>query len=95
MTISTGVIIAALSLIVAFMGLSLNKTKIIKEDGQQSAVISTKLDNIERGVDSIRIDIKANEMRVSELAESNVRLEESLKSAHKRIDRLEGRLDEN
>lgn len=89
MTVEAGVLIAALSLVVGFMGYSLNKSKTIKEDGQKSAVISTKLDNIERGVESIRIDIRANEKRIGELAEKHVRIEESLKSAHKRIDKLE------
>ena len=37
----------------------------------------------------IRIDIKANEKRVSDLSEKLVRVEESTKSAHRRIDKLE------
>ena len=74
---------------VGFMGYSLNKNKTIKEDGEQSAIISTKLDNIERGVESIRIDIKASEKRVNDLSEKLVRVEESVKSVHKRVDKLE------
>ena len=61
MTIEAGLIIAALSLILGYLGYSLNKNKSIKDEGKQDAVISTKLDNIERGVQDIRIDIKANE----------------------------------
>lgn len=90
MTIELSVLIAAVGLLIAISGFFLNKNKLIKEDGHQNAVISTKLDNIERGVESIRIDIKANEKRVSELAEKYVRMEESLKSAHKRLDKVEG-----
>ena len=97
MIVEASIIIGVLSLIIAFMGFSLNKGKTIKEDSKQNAVISTKLDNIVQGVDSIRIDIRANEKRVSELAEKNVRLEEkcfrieeSIKTAHRRLDKLEG-----
>jgi len=89
MTIEAGLIIAALSLILGYLGYSLNKNKSIKDEGKQDAVISTKLDNIERGVQDIRIDIKANEKRVSDLSEKLVRIEESTKSAHRRIDKLE------
>lgn len=89
MTIEAGLIIAALSLILGYSGYSLNKNKSIKDESKQGAVISTKLDNIERGVQDIRIDIKANEKRVSDLSEKLVRIEESTKSAHRRIDKLE------
>ena len=89
MTIEAGILIAGLSLLVGFMGYSLDKNKTIKEDGEQSAIISTKLDNIERGVESIRIDIKASEKRVNDLSEKLVRVEESVKSVHKRVDKLE------
>lgn len=90
MTIEIGILITAAGVVIAFLGFSLNKAKAIKEDGQQNAVISTKLSNIERGVDSIRIDIRANEKRISELAEKFIRNDESLKAVHKRLDKLEG-----
>lgn len=96
MNIELGLLIAFFAVVIAYLGYSLNRTKSIREDGQNTAVINTKLDNIERGVESIRIDIKANERRVSELAEKHVRIEESfyridesLKLAHKRLDKLE------
>ena len=84
-----GSLVSVLALTVTYLGYSLNRNKAIREDSQSGAVINTKLDNIERGVESIRIDIKANEKRVSEIAEKQVRIEESLKSAHKRLDKLE------
>jgi septal ring factor EnvC (AmiA/AmiB activator) len=61
----------------------------VRSDASESAVIKTKLDNISRGVESIQIDIKANEKRVSDLSERVIRVEESSKQAHKRIDKLE------
>lgn len=96
MTIETGLLVSILAVTIAFFTYKLNKTKAnnedserVKEEGKQSAVISAKLDNIERGVETIRIDIKANEKRLNDLSEKHVRLEESLKSAHRRIDKLE------
>jgi len=66
-----------------------------KNDASDSAVIRTKLDNINAGVESIRIDIKAQEMRVTGLSERVIRVEESSKQAHKRLDKMEGIAHEN
>jgi peptidoglycan hydrolase CwlO-like protein len=83
------VLCTVLSLIVGFLTFNRNRDKDVKSDASESAVIKTKLDTISSGIDSIRIDIKANEKRVSELSERLIRNEESVKSAHKRIDKLE------
>lgn len=52
--------------------------------------IPTKLDSIGKGVDDIRIDLKANEKQMSRMNEQLIRVDESTKSADKRIDKLEG-----
>jgi peptidoglycan hydrolase CwlO-like protein len=83
------VICAALTFVVGFLTFSRNRDKDVKNDASKSAVIETKLDTISSGIDSIRIDIKANEKRVTELAERVIRVEESSKQAHKRIDKFE------
>ncbi|HWO95149.1 MAG TPA: hypothetical protein VNM45_02100 [Bacillus sp. (in: firmicutes)] len=49
------------------------------------------MDTINAGGESIRIDIKANEKRVSELSERLIRVEESSKQAHKRLDKYENK----
>jgi septal ring factor EnvC (AmiA/AmiB activator) len=87
------VLCTVLALIIGFLTFSRNRDKDVKTDASESAVIKTKLDNISSGIDSIRIDIKANEMRVSDLSEKYIRIDESLKSAHKRIDNLEKKGD--
>ena len=56
-----------------------------KEEASESSEIKTSLAYISKGVDDIRIDIKANERRVSELSERVTRVEESTKSAHHRL----------
>ncbi len=66
-----------------------NRDKDIKSDAKEDGVIKTKLDAIGKGVDDIRIDLKANEKQMSRMNEQIIRVDESTKSAHKRIDKLE------
>lgn len=89
MTIEIGVLIAILSLAISYFAYSLNKTKSIKSDGQQSAEVKAELGYIRKGVDDIRIDLKANEKQMIALGERVARVEESSKQAHKRLDNLE------
>ncbi|WP_374964640.1 hypothetical protein [Lysinibacillus sp. RS5] len=95
MTVELGIVLTILSLIVAVQGYQLNKTKSIKDDGKQSAQVSAQLQYISKGVDDIRIDIKANEKQMQVLGERVTRVEESSKQAHKRIDKMEGLTHEN
>ncbi|MBY0122138.1 hypothetical protein [Bacillus sp. S/N-304-OC-R1] len=89
MTIELGVFISVLSVSIAFLGYSLNKSKAIKSDGQESAELKAELGYIRKGVDDIRIDLKANERQITALGERVTRIEESSKAAHKRLDMLE------
>lgn len=95
MSIEIGVLIAVGSFIISYLTLNRNRDKDVKNDASDSAVIRTKLDNINSGVESIRIDIKAQEMRVTGLSERVIRVEESSKQAHKRLDKMEGITHEN
>ncbi|MUK89164.1 hypothetical protein GMD78_12350 [Ornithinibacillus sp. L9] len=97
MSIEIGVLISLASIIIGIMGYQLNKQKQqneqqknVKNDATREAVIETKLDNISNGVDSIRIDLRANERQIGALGERVTRVEESSKQAHKRIDNMEG-----
>lgn len=78
-----------IGLLIGILTFNRNRDKDVKSDASNSAVIQTKLENIDQGVKSIQIDIKANEKRVSELSERVIRVEESSKQAHKRIDTIE------
>jgi hypothetical protein len=100
MTIELGVLISVLGLIIAFQGFQLNKQKSLSDqskdekrdartDAQESAKIQAQLDYIGKGVDDIRIDLKANERQIGALGERVTRVEESAKQAHKRLDTLE------
>ena len=52
---------------IGFLTFNRNRDKDVKSDATESAVVRTKLDSIGQGVESTRIDMKANDMRVSDL----------------------------
>lgn len=89
-----GVLIAAGGLIISFLMYQLNRTRDVKTDSKESAKdnarFETKLEYISKGVDEIRIDLKANEKQIAAFGERLAHVEESAKQAHKRINNLEG-----
>lgn len=90
MTIELTILIAVLGLLISYQTYQLNKNKDSKSDVKQNARIESQLDAIGKGVDDIRIDLKANEKNIAHLSERVTRVEESSKQAHKRIDQMEG-----
>lgn len=91
MEITVGLISAVFGIVIGYLTFHRNRDKDVKSDATESAVVRTKLDAIGQGVDSIRIDLKANEKQMVHLGERVTRVEESSKSAHRRIDFLEGK----
>lgn len=89
MTIEIGILIAIGGLLISFLTYQLNKQKETKTDTAQDAQIKAQLDYIGKGVDDIRIDLKANERQMAQLGERVTRVEESAKQAHKRLDNFE------
>lgn len=97
MTVELGVVFTVISLILAVLGFQLNKQKQqlehqkdVRAETREDAKIQAQLDYIGRGVDDIRIDLKANEKQIAHLGERVTRVEESSKQAHKRLDNIEG-----
>lgn len=69
--------------------LNRNKTKDIQNSTKEDAILATKLDYISRGVDDIKLDNKARDMQVQDLAKDMIEVKQSVKSAHHRIDSIE------
>lgn len=105
---NVGLMITLASFVVAFLTYNLTKkkedTKEIKEDTTAQTRLEMQLEYIKQGVDDIKGDMKevkddakntkeVLEKKISEQAEIIVRHDESLKSAHKRINELEERLN--
>ncbi|MBM7585858.1 septation ring formation regulator EzrA [Bacillus pakistanensis] len=93
MQVEFGVLIAIGGFLIGLFTFAQKRDKNVKDDASKSAVIETKLDNISQSVDSIRIDLRANEQRWSSLSETVVRIDESTKQAHKRIDKIDNKGD--
>lgn len=90
MTVEIGVLIAIGGFVVGYLGYQLNKQKEVKSDSQHDAKIQAQLDYIGKGVDDIRIDLKANERQLGNHNERIIRLEESQKTVNNRLNRIEG-----
>ncbi|WP_308780048.1 hypothetical protein [uncultured Clostridium sp.] len=88
--ISVSVLCTIGGFIVALITLQRKSNKDIRADTREEAETKAKLDYISKGVDDIRIDIKAQQRDIQELKERVIKNEASLKSAHKRIDNIEG-----
>lgn len=85
-----GAVSTIFGMIITYLTFMRGRDKSIRHDAQETAKISTKLDHISAGVDTIRIDLKSNEKEINRVAERVTRVEESAKQAHKRIDKIEG-----
>ena len=64
----------------------------VREDTRCNTRLESKLDYVSKGVDDIRLDIKAQDRKISEIVERVAKVEESTKSAHHRIDDLEEKI---
>lgn len=64
-----------------------------KQDAAQDAQLRTTVNYIKNGIDELKAEVKARGQQYDMLAERVTRVEESSKQAHKRIDRLEHRME--
>lgn len=65
-----------------------NRDKDVRSGAAEQAIINTKLDTINGGVESLRVDFKVEQKERAALSERVARVEESASSAHKRIDKM-------
>ena len=78
-----------IGILVGAIGLKRTFKNDIKEESNSQTKLEMHLNYISRGVDDIRLELKVQDNKINRLSEKVARLEESLKSAHKRIDDLE------
>jgi len=60
-----------------------------KAETRSNTILETKLDYVVKGIDDIKLDSRDQARQINDVSERVVRIEESAKSAHKRIDELE------
>lgn len=88
-TVNIAVLCTIAGIVISYRSFQRNSKADTKSDTKQSTAVAVKLDYISKGVDDIRLDIKSTNREVDGLKEKFARHDESLKSAHKRIDKLE------
>ncbi|SFF23329.1 hypothetical protein SAMN04487969_11989 [Paenibacillus algorifonticola] len=93
MLVSAAGIISAI--ILGWIGQNRMVRQNTRNDAGSDAVLKTDVDYIKRGVDDMRLEQRAQGQRFEALSERVIRVEESVKQAHKRINRLEGSKDDN
>ena len=95
LTAICGALGTAFGFLMTFLTFTRNRDKDVGAKASEQAVVNTKLDSICAGVNSLRVDFKVEQKERAILAEKVVRVEESTSSAHKRIDKLEERVNES
>ena len=85
---STSEIIALCALGLSALVALLNGRRNTQTDAANQAKVEAKLDNVARGVDDIRVDMRALKSDISAHSAKLAELEASSKSAHHRIDEI-------
>jgi hypothetical protein len=88
-----GIICTVLGAAVRYATFSRNKEKDDKSDGRQLGTVLTELGYIKSNTDEIKAEQRELRKTNTEFAGRLASVEASAKSAHHRIDRLEGRED--
>ena len=90
-SVEIGVLCTLLALVIAYAGYRLSTKKATKDEGRESGTVMTELGYIKSGIDDIKAEQKDQRQMNTEIRERLASVESSAKSAHHRIDRLEGR----
>lgn len=91
LTVLISVVSVAFAIYAGVSNLKRNNTSDIKKDAADMATLNVKLDTISRGVEDIKVEQKTISKDVQNLSDRVLKVEESAKSAHHRIDEIIGR----
>lgn len=87
--ISIAILCSLAGTLLGILGFTRLTKKDSEESGSSQGEIKAQLNYISKGVDDIRLDVKDQGRKIDGINERLVRVEESTKSAHHRIDGLE------
>lgn len=87
--ISIALVCSITGAIIGILTFSRNRDKDLEKDTKEGTIVSTKLDYITKGVDDIRLDMKAQDRKMQDISERLIAVEQSTKSAHHRLDNIE------
>ena len=95
MQVEITVIISFLSLcvagVVAITSIRRNKSTDDKKEASEMTTLIVKLENINNGVNEIKSDMRNMRNDIQDLRDRLIIVEQSTKSAHRRLDGLEGK----
>lgn len=98
MTIEVTILISVVSVAFAiYFGLKSNRRndiKDIQEKAERDTRINIKLDDISGDVKDVKYDISSVKKKIEDFDKRLIVVEQSTKSAHHRIDRIEGKEDD-
>ena len=84
-----------IAMVVAFSNIRNKNYVNDRESASQITTLIVKLENIADGINEIKSEMKSMKSDVDDLRERLIRVEQSTKSAHHRMDTLEGRGGDN
>lgn len=90
-TISIALACTVLGAIISYLTFQRNKTKDTKEEIKGLTKLQEESKYVVKGVDEIRYNLRDMNKNMSDMNERLIRVEESCKQAHKRLDKLEGK----
>ena len=87
---SSYLLVGLVGAISSYFGIRLTKDKKIEKDASVLATVLTKLDNIIKTVEEIRVELKVQERMNLEFGERLAKVELSAEHAHRRISEVRG-----
>jgi len=86
-----GIYISLGAVVISLVGLVLSGRKTTRDDAAQTAKLDAQLSSIAGGVEDIRVDIRSTRERLDGISERLSAVESDCKSAHHRLDMIEGK----
>lgn len=88
-TVSIALICTLIGTCLGYLTYQKKKENDTKEEGKNQGITEVKLDYISRGIDDIKIDMRVRDKKMEDMNDRLIKVEESTKSAHHRIDGIE------
>lgn len=84
------VIVVFLGVVIAYLTFKRAGVKDLIQKTKENTIVTTKLDSITQGVNNIQADMKCQNVKIDSFGDRLIRVEDSVKSSHKRIDDIKG-----
>jgi len=89
LNVMVGIVGVVVGMVISYVTFLRNRTKDDTEEGARNGVMMAEIGYIKAGIDDIKAEQREQRKAIDSLSSRMARVEESAKSAHKRIDNLE------